>query len=382
MTVRFYSSTAPEVTLNAGVSNVATVIIVSSTTGFPINTPYTLALDYGSAVEELVEVTSAAGTSLTVTRAIDGTSAASHGAGAKVRHVSSARDFKDSRDHENASTNVHGLTGGAAVVGTTTVQTLSSKTLTSPVLNTPTVNTPTFSGNASGSLGGSIGSTIDLVGTSTTDPVLTIKGNPTNVTNLTEWQNNAGTALAVLSNSGMLSVPTIFVSGTALMEDINVSGSIIGGAVGVSDYAYKSGDTTRTATTVLADPDLTVQITNSNGAFIIEAYLVISGDPNADINMNFTVPTGSSGNWTPLNYNTAATGNNGPVELVATQWSGSRTMGVHPNGTSQYGILIRGLLKLSGAPTNTDTVNWGAATGGGTGTTLAFGSWLKSTRIA
>lgn len=377
MTVRFYSSTAPEVTLNAGVSAVATVIIVSSTVGFPINTPYTLALDYGSAVEELVEVTSVAGTSLTVTRAIDGTSAASHGAGSKVRHVSSARDFKDSRDHENASTNVHGLTGGAAVVGTTQVQTLTNKTLT-----TPTINNPVFGGNASGSLGGSINSTVDLVGNSTTDPVLTIKGNPTNVTSLTAWQNNAGTNLAVMDNTGMLTLPTIFVSGSTFVDEINVANRIIGGGTGISDYAYKTGDTTRTATTVLADPDLTVQITNSNGAFIIEAYLVISGDPNADINVNFTVPTGSSGSWTPLNYNTAATGNNGPVELVATQWSGSRTFGLHPNGTTQYGIHVRGLLDLTAAPTNAVTVNWGAATGGGTGTTLAFGSFLKSTRIA
>ncbi len=129
MTVRYYSSIAPEVTLTAGVNNVDTVIIVSDTTGFPINTPYTLALDYGGATEELVQVNSVAGTSLTVTRAIDGTSAASHGAGSKVRHVSSARDFKDSRDHENATADVHGTDGD--VVGTDGIQTLFRKTLKS-----------------------------------------------------------------------------------------------------------------------------------------------------------------------------------------------------------------------------------------------------------
>jgi hypothetical protein len=48
----------------------------------------------------------------------------------------------DLTTHTGASTDVHGLTGGAAVVGTTSTQTLTNKTLTSPVLNTPSVVTP------------------------------------------------------------------------------------------------------------------------------------------------------------------------------------------------------------------------------------------------
>lgn len=128
MTVRFYSSTALQTTLTSSISAATTVINVGATTGFPPSTPYTLSLDYGSPNEELVEVTSVASTSLTVTRAIDGTSATLHNAGAIVRHVSSARDFSDSRNHENASTGVHGLAGGSALVGTNDTQTLSNKT--------------------------------------------------------------------------------------------------------------------------------------------------------------------------------------------------------------------------------------------------------------
>lgn len=127
---RFYSSTAQQTTLTGGVTSSGTSIAVASTTGFPGSLPFTLALDYGSSNEELVEVTAVASLTLTVTRAIDGTSGSAHSAGAFVRHVSSARDFTDSRTHEAASTNVHGLTGGAAVVGTTQAQTLTNKTLT------------------------------------------------------------------------------------------------------------------------------------------------------------------------------------------------------------------------------------------------------------
>lgn len=127
---RYYSSTAQQTTITGGMTNSDTTMAVASTAGFPGSLPFTLAVDYGSASEELVEVTAVASLTLTVTRAIDGTSASSHSIGAAVRHVSSARDFTDSRTHEAASTNVHGLSGGAAVVGTTSTQTLTNKTLT------------------------------------------------------------------------------------------------------------------------------------------------------------------------------------------------------------------------------------------------------------
>lgn len=127
---RYYSSVAQVTTLTGGVTASDITIPVASTAGFPGSLPFTLALDYGAANEELVEVTAVASLSLTATRAIDGTSASSHAVGAVVRHVSSARDFTDSRTHEAASTNVHGLSGGAAVVGTTSTQTLTNKTLT------------------------------------------------------------------------------------------------------------------------------------------------------------------------------------------------------------------------------------------------------------
>lgn len=147
MAVRYYSSIAQPTTLVGGISSSALALTVGATTGFPPSFPYTLAVDYGTATEELVEVTSAAGNTLTITRGVDGTSAQSHSLSAVVRHVASGRDFAEPQAHLAATSGVHGVTGPLA--GTTDVQTLTNKTLTSPTVNTPTVTNPTITGGGS-----------------------------------------------------------------------------------------------------------------------------------------------------------------------------------------------------------------------------------------
>jgi hypothetical protein len=131
----FYSNTAIQTTLSGSISSGATSLVVVATTGFPSSYPYVLALDYGAGTEELVTVSSAAGTTLTVTRGFGGTSAQSHSSGAIVRHVYNSQDATDFRTHEAATSSVHGVTG--ALVGATQTQTLTNKTLTAP----PSVST-------------------------------------------------------------------------------------------------------------------------------------------------------------------------------------------------------------------------------------------------
>jgi hypothetical protein len=103
---RYYSSTAVATTLATSASNSDTTIEVTTLTGFPNLTPFTAILDTDTASEEVVDVTNVAGTTLTVTRGVDGTSAVSHSAGASFRHGVSGRDF----DEANAFVNGGGVT--------------------------------------------------------------------------------------------------------------------------------------------------------------------------------------------------------------------------------------------------------------------------------
>jgi len=158
----YYSNVAQQTTLAGSVSSGATSINVAATTGFPSSFPYTLAVDYGAATEELVSVTAAAGTTLTVVRAYGGTSAQSHSLGAVVRHIYDATDATAFRTHEASTGAVHGLTG--SIVGTSDTQTLSNKTLTSPTVNAGALSgtftgSPTFSGPVTMSGGGTLSGT-------------------------------------------------------------------------------------------------------------------------------------------------------------------------------------------------------------------------------
>ena len=126
---RYYSSIAVDTTLTADITNSATTMRVASMSGFPSNYPYTLILAEDEATEEIVEVTAYSAPNLTITRGINGTTGRAHTSGTTVHHGVSARDFTESREHEDDSTNVHGIADTAALVTLTGTQTLTNKTI-------------------------------------------------------------------------------------------------------------------------------------------------------------------------------------------------------------------------------------------------------------
>lgn len=104
MARRYYSSVAQRTSLTNDITNSQTTIVVNAVTGFPASFPYTLILDQDTINEEVIEVASRSGTTLTVTRGVDGTSAVAHSAGAVVNHGVSARDFEEPNAFLNAGT--------------------------------------------------------------------------------------------------------------------------------------------------------------------------------------------------------------------------------------------------------------------------------------
>lgn len=105
MALRNYSNTAQPTSLTADVSgdSGSTTISVLSTAGFP-PTPFTIGVDRGTSVAEIMLVTAVASGTLTVNRGVDGTVAQAHSEGASVEHVSSASDFQVANAHINDTT--------------------------------------------------------------------------------------------------------------------------------------------------------------------------------------------------------------------------------------------------------------------------------------
>ena len=135
MTTRKYSSRSQQTTLSSGITSgdaTATVVsganLLSSVTFSPAGT-FTVVIDPDTALEEIVDVTARSGNTLTITRAIDGSTAVAHSAGAIVRHMVIGRDLQETNDHVDNTTTAHGITL-ANLVKTTDTGTVTSTMIT------------------------------------------------------------------------------------------------------------------------------------------------------------------------------------------------------------------------------------------------------------
>ena len=210
MTTRQYSSRSQQTTLTGAVTSGASSIAVVSTSALigslTAGSKFTIVIDPDTALEEILDVTAVSTPNLTVTRAIDGSTAQDHSAGAVVRHMIIGRDLRESNLHieatgsyndGTAAHDLHGLgSADGAVVGTDKTQTLTAKTLTAPTINSAT-------------LSGTVTSTA------------TITGGTVNPTTLQQ----GGTSV-VLTGAASSITSTMITDGTIVNADINASAAV------------------------------------------------------------------------------------------------------------------------------------------------------------
>lgn len=342
---RYYSANAQPTVLTSSITPTTLVIVVQQTVGFPVNTPYILALDYNSPSEEVVLVTGVAGTSLTVTRGYDGTSASSHNAGAAVRHTWSAIDGTDSRIHEGSTSGVHGVVGN--VVGTTDTQTLTNKTLTSPTITGASLNSPVITGTVTG-------------GASYTSPTITgtVAGGATyqspNLRDATVFNSAVGVSplkvnainstTADVFNVNVNSVDRFKVQGTGAIVSAPLSGA--------TDVLVANADAGMAGDML----DLGV---NSVKKFQVDNSGSILVANNADFAGSLTAGSGNAFNVdTSGNITAAANFNTNAWATYAASWTTSGTAPAIGNGTlvsrfQRYGRGITLLISLQPGSTTT-----------------------------
>lgn len=373
MAIRNYTN-APATTLNGAVTNVATTIVVASVTGLPISYPYVLILDRGGPSEEVVLVTGGAGTSLTVTRGYDSTTAFAHANGAVVEHGISAIDPREANAHVNASSAVHGVAG--SVVGTSDAQTLTNKTISADDNTINGLATTSFVyTDGAGALNGSGGTKAiplgTVVGTSDTQTL-------TNKT-VTLGSNTVSGTKAQFNNA-MTDADFATIDGAETLTNKTLDTPTITG-VGAVKRAIKTATENVSSSTTLQDDDH-LSFTLEPGTWMLDAVLFTnsaSDTPDIKVSLSF------SGTETYTTYGVIAPTvgstslSNTSMKVASTETMGSAIpFGVISGGSATN--LLRGAVVVTVA--GTLTLKWAQDTSSATSTALVRGSWLRAERVA
>jgi hypothetical protein len=280
MTTRKYSSRSQQTTLSGALTSSATTTTVVSGSsllgGVTVSAGelFTVVIDPDTALEEIVDVSATSGNTLTIVRAIDGSTGVAHSAGAIVRHMAIGRDYREANTHIEATTG-HGATG--AVVGTTNTQTLTNKTLTSPTITGTGAIAGTFTGNLTGNVTGSSGSTTGNAATATA--LATAR-----TFQLTGDVEASG---VTFDGTGNVSLTTVIGTGAIVNADVNASAAI--DKTKISGTAITAGDTGTVTSTMIANDTIVNADVNTSAQIAYSKINATNSIVNADINASAAI---------------------------------------------------------------------------------------------
>ncbi|MFD5709474.1 hypothetical protein ACFWHW_03615 [Streptomyces pharetrae] len=160
--------------------------------------------------------------------------------------------------------------------------------------------------------------------------------------------------------------------------------------------ARKTADTSRSATTTLADDLHLTWTVDAGGVYMIDGWIKFDGPTAADINIGWTLPTGTDGEWTALGagLSPVISFNSSGVALTDTVSSrgytirsesldlisNNRTLGTLGVGTGMS-ALINATIRV-GATGGALSFKWAQFTSDASPTTVHTDSTLRLQRVA
>ncbi|MET9999845.1 collagen-like protein [Streptomyces microflavus] len=149
-----------------------------------------------------------------------------------------------------------------------------------------------------------------------------------------------------------------------------------GDQVGVTRTFAKPTDRSFTTTSLQADEHLACPVT-VGGQYAVDAMLVASGDPAADLLLTLAGPPGSTGHWTPGGITLGVSDGTGSIRL--TRYDLGQSIGV---GITAAGLIVAPLGTITAGADGVLAIHGAQAALSVTPTLLRAGSWFRVTRTA
>lgn len=146
----------------------------------------------------------------------------------------------------------------------------------------------------------------------------------------------------------------------------------------------KTADETVTSSTTLQNDDHMTVTLVANTVYAVRNVFFIAGDDAADLKVNYTVPTGTTG-WMGQTALSAPTGvsTEHDVNMVAFPVSGTALtfdLSIGIADTNFVLATVDGLMEVGGSG-GAMTTRWAQKTSSGTGTTVKRGSFLMAQKV-